>query len=635
MFDAIRNNKRIAQVVLAILIVPFAFFGLESYFSGAPGDAVVAQVGKFVIKRNEFDRALSEEQERLRQAIGERATADLIDSREFLQAVLDKLVTRRMLTLYASDARLKVSDEHLQQAIAQIDVFQEDGQFSPARYETLLRQQGGPAAFEALFVQDMLAGQLTGAVADASFAALDSTRRLLAAQLEERVVREVRFPIAPHLPKIRIDEAAIQKYYDDNLARFELPERAKADYVALDEATLQAGITISEDEIQRTYEGGDYTRPEERRVRHILIEVAPDADDVALADARDKADEIAAALRQDASRFPRLAKEASQDVGTKKLGGDLGFITRGQMENAFDEAVFEIARDEIGGPVRTGYGFHIIQVTDIRPGGEKRPLDEVREEIVNELRKQAGARKFAEDSEKFSEMVFNQAPDSLNPVAEAFGLEVRHTGWIERGSDAVGEFRDADLVAALFADDAVKQRHNTRAIEAGPSVLVSARVIEHEAARRVPLEEARGQIEAQLRREEALRRVREEGGAVLAALKKGEAVRVDWSEARTYQRGGGGQAMLPSSGAMRAVFSAPVAKLPVWVETELPDDAYVIYQIDAVGHPALKDDDPRLSEANRYYERLLAQRDFEAFLATLRMRYKVKTNLPPRQAEAE
>ncbi|MDR2093234.1 MAG: SurA N-terminal domain-containing protein [Azoarcus sp.] len=635
MFDAIRNNKRIAQVILAILIVPFAFFGLESYFSGVSGDTVVAQVGRSAIKRNEFDRTLSEEQERLRQAIGERATAGLLDSGELRQVVLDKLVTRRVLTLYASDARLRVSDEHLQQAIARIDVFQEDGQFSPVRYQTLLRQQGGPAAFEAAFMQDIFAGQLTGAIADASFAAVDSTRRLLAAQLEERVVREVRFPIAPHLSKIEIDEAAIQKYYDANPARFELPERVKAEYVALDEATLQAQVTIGEDEIRRTYEGSDYTRPEERRVRHILIEVASDADDVALARARDKAEELAATLRKNANRFPKLAKETSQDVGTKDIGGDIGFIVRGQMESAFDEAAFEAARDDIAGPVRTGYGFHILQVTDIRPGGEKRPLAEVREEIVDELRKQAGTRKFAEDSEKFSEMVFNQAPDSLNPAAEAFGLEIRHTDWIARGSDAVDEFRDGDLVAALFTDDAVKERHNTRAIEAGPGVLVSARVVEHEAARRVPLEEVRGQIEAQLRREEALRRVREKGAAVLASLKKGEAVRVDWSEARTYQRGGGGQAMLPSGDAIRAVFSAPVTKLPVWVETELPDDAYVIYQIDAVGHPALKDDDPRLSEANRYYERLLAQHDFEAFLTTLRARYKVKTNLPPRQAEAE
>ncbi|MDR1062711.1 MAG: SurA N-terminal domain-containing protein [Azoarcus sp.] len=630
MFDAIRNNKRIAQIILAVLIIPFAVFGLESYFTGAPGDAAVAQVGGSAIKRNEFDRALSEEQERLRQAIGEdRIAAGLLDSEELRQAVLDKLVTRRMLALYASDARLTVSDEHLQQMIAQIDAFQEDGRFSPARYEALLRQRGGPAAFEAQLAQDMLARQLTGAVVDASFAARDSARRLLIAQLEERVVREMRFPIAPHLSGIEIDEAAIQQYYDGNLARFERPERVKAEYAVLDETALQARIVIGEDEIRRTYESSEYIRPEERRVRHILIELDSDANEAAVTQARDKAGEIAAALRQDTSRFPRLAKEESQDTGTKDAGGELGFIARGQMEAAFDEAVFALAQDEIGGPVRTGYGFHVIQVTDIRPGGEKRPLDEVREEIAAELRKQAVARKFAEDSEKFSEMVFNQAPDSLNPAAEAFGLEIQRTDWIDRGAGSVGEFQDGNLVAALFADDAINQHHNTRAIEVGPNVLVSARVIGHEAARRVPLEEVRGQIEAQLRREEALRLVREKGDAVLAALNQGGAVTVDWSEARTFQRGGGGQSMLPSGEAMRAVFAAPVAKLPVWVGVELPDDAYVIYQIDAVGHPAVKDDDQRLSDAGRYYERLLAQHDFEAFLATLRARYNVTTNLPP------
>ena len=328
-----------------------------------------------------------------------------------------------------------------------------------------------------------------------------------------------------------------------------------------------------------------------------------------------------------------MAKEKSQDLATKDNGGDLGFILRNdEMVREFQEAAFALKRDEISAPVRTPYGFHILQVTEIRPGGVKRPLAEVRDEIVAGLRKQAAGQKFAEDADRFSEMVFNQAPDSLAPVAEAFGLEIRRSDWIERGGDAVGDIRSETLVAELFADDAIAQHHNTRAIETGLNALSAARVIEHEAARRVPLEEVRGQIEALLRREKALALAREKGGAVLAGLEKGEAAASDWSEARTYQRGGGGPADLPPE-AVRAVFSASVAKLPVWAGVELPDDGYVIYQIDAVVHPAFSDDDPRLGELKRYYERLLAMRDFDAFLATLRTRYKVEAKLPPRQAE--
>ncbi|MDR3214491.1 MAG: SurA N-terminal domain-containing protein [Azoarcus sp.] len=633
MFDAIRDNKRIAQVILAILIVPFAVFGLERYFADAPGGVTVAEVGGTPIHQTEFDRALNEEQDRLREALGERATRSLLASEELRQAALDKLVFRRLLALYADDMRLTVSAGQLQQAITRIEVLQENGQFSPALYQALLRQQGMNAAtFEAMFALDLRIQQLMGSIAGTTLIAGDSAHRLLAAQIEERVVREMRFPIAPYLAKIRIDDDAIQKYYDGNLARFEQPERIKAEYLVFDDAALQARIEVAAADVQKAYEGKDYVQPEERQVRHILIEVAPDADEAAVAEARGRVDGIAAALRKNPRLFPQLAQEKSQDLGTKDNGGDLGFIVRGQQEAEFDGAAFALKLNEIGGPVRTGYGFHLIQVTGIHPGGEKRPLAEVRDEIVAELRKQAAVQRFAEDADKFSEMVFNQSPDSLKPVAEAFGLEIRHTGWIDRGSESAGEINSENLVADLFADDAVNQHHNTRALEVGPNMLVAARVLEHEAARRVPLEEVRGQIEALLRREEALRQAREKGGAALAGLEKGEAVASDWSEAHTFQRGGGSQAALPPEAA-RVVFAAPVAKLPAWTGVELPDDAYVIYQIDAVEHPAIKDDDPRMGDLKRHYERLLAQHDFDAFLAVLRTRYKVETKLPPRQVE--
>ncbi|MDR0634246.1 MAG: SurA N-terminal domain-containing protein, partial [Azoarcus sp.] len=400
MFDAIRNNKRIAQVILAAIIVPFAVFGLDQYFADAPGGMTVAVVGGTSISQTEFDRALGEEQDRLREAIGERATRSLLDSEALRQAALDKLVVRRMLALYADETRLSVSAENLKREIARIDAFQENNQFSPARYEALLRQQGmSPAMFESRFGLDLRIQQLMNAVAGSSLSARDSVRRLFAAQIEERVAREMRFPIAPHLAGIEIDEAAIQKYYDDNSARFERPERIKAEYVVFDEAALQSRVEIRDDDIRKAYDDSDYTQPEERRVRHILIELPRDADDAAVAEARNRIDEIAAALRKDPGAFSALAKEKSQDLATKDNGGDLGFILRNdEMVREFQEAAFALKRDEISAPVRTPYGFHILQVTEIRPGGEKRPLAEVRDEIVAGLRKQAAGQKFAEDA---------------------------------------------------------------------------------------------------------------------------------------------------------------------------------------------------------------------------------------------
>ncbi|MDR2015966.1 MAG: SurA N-terminal domain-containing protein [Azoarcus sp.] len=611
MFDAIRDNKRIAQVILGILIIPFAVFGLGSYFGDGLRSREIATVGGTSILESEFDSALQEQQQRLRlqKQPGEDATPDLLNSREWRQAVLDQLVARRALALYSRDMRLTVFGGQLQQALASVKDFQENGRFSLERYQASLAQMGlqglTPAAFEARFAQDLSIQQLMDSIISSPPVARSSAHRLLMAELEERMVREMRFPVAPHLSNIKIDDAAIKKFYDDNPARFELPERVKAEY-----------LVFGEVDIQRAYR--DW--PGERRVRHILIESSPESD----AAARKEAEEIAVALRKEPDRFPALAREKSKDPGSSGAGGDLGYVAQdGEMEPSFEKAVFTLKQGEISDPVRTRYGFHIIQVTTIH----KRPLDEVRDEIVAWRRKHEPVQGFEEKAARFSDMVFNEAPDSLQPAAEAFGMEIRRTDWIDRGTVVLGEFHNDRLVASLFEDDALKQHHNTQAINVGPDTLVSARVLEHEAARRVPFEDVRGRIEAQLRRAEAMRMAREEGNAVLAALDRGEAVNHAWGMPRSFQRANSFQR--PSQDfppeAAEAVFAASLEQLPTRVAAMLPDDAYVIYQIDSVMHPSIDDNDQRIAVMAKQYGLLLGQSDFESFLASLRDRYKVVT----------
>jgi peptidyl-prolyl cis-trans isomerase D len=622
MFDVIRNNKRIAQVILAILIVPFAAFGLDAYFGGGRGGEEVARINGAPIYQSEFDRILREQE------------AAALDER-MRQELLDQLVTNRVLALYAGEARLTVGSEPLRQQIAQDANFQEDGRFSPQRYQTwLAKRRISAAAYEAAVAQSLRLQQLDDAVAGASVAAKDSVRRLLAARLEKRMVREMRFPVGARLGAIQIDEAAIQAYYDAHPARFVRPERVQAEYLVLDEETLAAGVETNEAEILQSYDAGVESKalmsPETRRARHILIEVAPDADEAAVAKAQAQADEVAGLLRKHPARFAELARQRSQDPGSKDSGGDLGYFRRGQMVQEFEDAVFAQEKEAIGPPVRSSFGFHVIQVTDIRPEAA-RPLSEVRDDIVASLRREAAVRRFNEWAGQFSDIVFEQF-ESLEPAAREFNLKIERSGWIERGAPGIGKFRSAALMDELFSDNAIDQRHNTRAVEAGINALVAARVVEHEAARRLPLEEVRAQIEAQLRRDEAHRQAREAGEAALAALDKGEKVAGGtWSEPRAFQRG---SPSLPPQAA-QAIFAVSPAKLPARVGVELPDDAYAIYRIDSIEHPAFADDDPRLERLTSEYERLLAQYDFSAFRAALRARYKVETHLPPRGEAAE
>ncbi|MDR0563727.1 MAG: SurA N-terminal domain-containing protein [Azoarcus sp.] len=631
MFDAIRNNKRIAQVILALLIIPFAFFGLGSYFADNPKGNELAKINGEPIYRADLDRLLRDVRER---------TPDLAETPEVRKEILDQLILERLFQLYARDERLSVSADLLRQVILQEKAFQVDGKFSEERYKQVMRSS---SMTEADIARQVLLQQLSLPISSSSFIAQDSARRYLAAALEERTVREIRFPVAPYLAGIQITDADIQKFYDENQERFSIPERVKAEYLVLDAESLRDKVKVSEEDILRAY----HNLPEERQVRHILIRPADGGGAAAEEAAKKEAEEIAKTLRGQPDRFPALAKEKSQDRSSGEAGGDLGRIARGTaIDPAFDAAVFALKQGEISNPVRTQYGFHIIQVTSIL---SKRSLDEMRDEIKADpqLLEQATQQQYSKEADDFIDMVFTKAADSLQPAAEAFNLKIQRTGWINRGADTLGGFRNKTLVENLFADDSLIDHHNTQGVEVAPLTMVSARVVEHEAKRNMPLEEVRGQIEAELRAQAAASRAREAGTVVLAALKKGEPSQQAWSEPRVLQRYKTGflpeplqavfstaqaQPELPPSAAT-ALFSASLEKLPALATAEIPDDAFVIYQIEKAESPDFDDGDARLPKLKNVMFRLFAGDDLDAFLAYLHTRYKVQVNPDALQAE--
>lgn len=617
MFEAVRSNKRFAQVVLAILIVPFAFFGMDAYFTDGPAGNEVATVGDSKIYAVEFEEALREQQARLREAMGGQVDRAMLDSLELRRAVIDNLVNQRLLALYAAENRLVVTQQQLAETIAEVPAFQDNGRFSMERYEALLRAQGmSPAGFEARLSQDIRIQQLALAVGEGAFAAEESARRFLLAQLEEREVRELAFSAADHVAGVSLDEGAAQAFYDANAQRFELPARVRAEYVVFDQAAVLAGVNVSDAEVRAFYEASAerFGVPEERRARHILLEVSDAADAEAV---RAEAVALIERLRAEPTAFAALARERSADPGSAARGGDLGFFGRGVMVQPFEEAVFGAQPGLVAEPVQSDYGFHVIEVTEIRAAA-LRPFEEVRDELAAELKSRTGGQRFAELAEQFANTVYEQA-DSLAPAAEQFGLQIQVSDWIPRGSAAIGPYRNEGLVDALFGHDALTEGRNVDAVDVGNSTLVAARVLEHQAAQRRPFEEVKAGIENELRLREAAARSVAAGEAALAALQRGESVDGRWSDAATVQRG----APLLAPEAMQAVFSAPTATLPAYVGVSMGGEGYAVYRIEAVRRPELAGDDPRLAAMTGQYGQLLGERDFSAFINALRERYKV------------
>jgi peptidyl-prolyl cis-trans isomerase D len=543
--------------------------------------------------------------------------------------VLDNLINQRVLALYAAENRLVVTPQQLQETIAGVPAFQEDGRFSLQRYESLVRAQGmSPATFEARLAQDVRVQQIVAAVGDAGFVPEASAKRFLDAQLEERRIREYRLAAERLGADATVSDEQIAAYYDANPARFERPARLEAEYLVFDRAAVEQKIDVAEEAVRASYEGNPqrFGVPEERQARHILLTLADGAEQGEVDKVMNEAQAIVDVLRQDPAQFADVAREKSQDPGSASRGGDLGFFGRGMMVGAFEDAVFALEKGQISDPVRSEFGVHIIEVTDIRPSTIK-ALDDVRDEIVAELRAQEAGRRFAELAEQFANTVYEQ-PDSLAPAAEAVGLELRTSDWISRES-APEPFNNERLLNAVFGDEAVQKGRNTEAIEVGSSVLVSARVKTFEAAKRLPLDEVRSRIVDELRREAGRKKALEQGQAALDALRKGESTTAEWGQERALQRGAPG---LPAA-AMQAVFSAPAEPLPGHVGVQLAEGDYVIYRIEAVQQPQIEAADPRVAAVASQYAQLLAGRDFGAFLSDLRQRYEVKINASALQVQ--
>lgn len=620
MFDAVRNNKRIVQVFLGLITLPFAFWGVESYIRNAGDSRDVATVGGTPITLQQYQQAWRNQQERLRGALGPNYNPALMESPEARLAVVNSLVDQRVLLLEANKRRLMASDDLLRDVISKIPALQEDGKFSAARYETALKAQGlTQTGFEAQLRQDLTLQQLVGSVSDTGMVAAAAAEAMLRIQAEERQVAELRIVPEQFAAQAKPSAEAMQKFYEENRASFEIPEQVRAEFVQLSVDALLAQLVVTPEEIKSWYEGHKdrYQQSEERRASHILI---PSGSDVA--QAKSKAEAVLKEVQQNPAKFADIAKRESKDPGSASKGGDLGFFGKGSMVKPFEDAVFSQKEGELSGLVQSDFGFHIIKVTGIK-GGKLKTLDEVKPEIEAELKRQAASRKFAEAAEAFSNTVYEQS-DSLKPAADRFKLPLQQTGWFSRrGGQNAGVLGNEKALAALFGEDVLKNKRNTEAVEIAPNTLVAARIVEHKLASLKPFDTVKGQIEEILKIQESNALAKKAGEEKLAQLKAGED-KLGWALVKNVSRMEGSRQVPPA--ALQAIFKTDAGKLPAYTGVEFPNNGgYVLYKIMKVSQPSSLDEGKR-KVLQKEYTSLVAQEDFAAYLAGLRARYKVEVN---------
>jgi len=625
MFEAVRNNKRVAQVILALISVTFAFWGVESYLNDRATAGEVASVGGSKITMAEFQRALREQQDRMRAQSEQPIDTATFQSPLFKRAVLDNTINQRVLALYAAENGLAVPDELLRQTISGIGAFQQDGQFSMERYERAVRAQGMTIqGFQERLRADLANQQVIDALSGGVIVPTAVASRFLQTQLEERTVHMVQFDAEAYAQKATVEDSELKQYYDENITQFALPARVKAAYVVLTPEAIKGKLAIADEELQAAYDArkASLEVPEERKASHILVEVPADATEAQVEAARARAQSLLDKLKADPSAFAAIAKSDSDDPGSRNDGGDLGFFGRGAMLPEFEDAVFTAAQPGlIPALVKTEFGFHVIQLDEIRaattPG-----FDASKEQLREELLLEAATRRFAESAEQFANMVYEQ-PDSLDPVAQTFGLEVKTSPtWVVAEDTKVGDYDSPALVKALFSADVFEDRHNTDAIDLGENRLIAARVAEEEPARQQSFEEVKAEIEKRLRTQKAATLAVQEGEEKLARLQAGENVELDWGADFTIQRG------VPSLPPilMQPIFSVDADNLPAYAGVAMSGAGYALFRVDAVKAAEVGQDDERIKAIQDQYGQMLGSQDLRAFLNALRTKYEVKIN---------
>lgn len=591
MLEAIRNRAQgwLAKLILALITIPFALWGIDSYFGSGGRNELVAEVGDSGVTRKAFTDMLKEQADRMRQTMGPDFDPAIVETREFREQILNALTEEEAMLQEATEAGLLVQDSQVAAILQQLPPFQEDGKFSAERYKRVLAQRGyTPAYFEhqlrrditlEILRQPMLAGSLVSATS------ADLVTRI-AGQRREVSWHEIKPSAVAN--QVNVTDKDVLGYFDAHKADYTEPEAVRVEYAVLSLEELAKAIQPTDKEIQDYFVANTAKLgpPEERSASHILI-AADEGDANARKQAKAKAETLLVAVNKTPKSFAELAKRESQDEGSAASGGSLGSFGRGMMVKPFEEAVFAMKPGEIR-MVETQFGFHIIRLDGIKSSTPA--LASVRGQIEDEIRRQQAQKQYAEAAENFSNLVYEQGA-SLKPAADALKLSVRMSDWLTKKGQHAEFFNSEKLVEAIFSVDAIKSRQNIEPVEVSRNTLVAVRVIDHQPVRQKAIAEVSASIREKLQVEQTVSLSAKQGQSQIDQLKQGrEPAGLDWSEFRVVgrQQPGG---LDPKT--VQAIMRADAEKLPSYIGAPTADGGYRIVRVtrvieDAVPNPMLR-----------------------------------------------
>lgn len=573
-----------AKILLGLIVITFSFFGIESYFI-AQTDNFVAKVGDKEITQQDFRSRFDEFRQQQLQASNGALDARFFEQPAIKRRILDQLIDEQVLLNANEKLGIAVPAERLRVEIAKISAFQREGNFDPALYRARLAAQGlTPAGFENRVAKQLATSEIPMAVATSAFvtdAEVDTYLRL------QGQLRDFRFLKLgkPQAADEKVSDDEVSSYYKEHQQDYMNPEQVSLNYIEIDAATLDVQLTADESTLKDRYEKEKtrFVSSEQRLASHILVKVGGKGGPEEQKKALEKAQKIAAEARS-GKDFTELAKSSSDDLGSKALGGDLGWLDKGTTDPAFEEALYALEKGKISDPVLSPEGYHVIEVRDVRPGST-RTFDEVRDELAKDYSESERERVFNEKSGRLIDLTYEDST-SLEPAAKELGLTIQKTPLFSR-SGGPGFAASPDVIKAAFSDQVLVQGNNSDKIDLGPNRLAVVRIGEHQAATPKPVEQVRADIQRSITQARVGKQAKEHAEGLFARLQKGESIDSIAEELKLKvddEKGIGRTAIKLDAALIKAAFalSRPTADTPAVQLVDLSNDEYALVKLDNV-----------------------------------------------------
>ncbi len=619
MLEAIRAHSQgwLAKLILILIAVPFALFGIDAYLKNAGSDAAVAKVAGSSVSVVEYRNAMQSLRNKM-QSEGQKDLS-LLDTPQARLTVLNRLINTRLLNAEAQDSKFKISNEQLSEFVITLPEFQQNGKFSQEVYDKLLTQnQMTPSKFENMMRGELVTQQVRDGIPPLAFAIKAVEDRAIKTELQQREVTIAEIKSADFISQVKVDDAEVKAYYEKHKDKFQVQEQVKLEFVRFSANDLIMKMQVTDEDSKRFYNenAAKFQGDEKRRASHILIGFGPGATPEAKAQAKKKAEEILAEVKKNPAKFAELAKKNSQDPGSAEKGGDLGMFGRGAMVKAFEDAAYSMKPGQVSDLVQSEFGFHIIKLTEV--SGQAQSYESLKPQIRAELMYQKALAKFSEEAENFNNLVYEQS-SSLKPAADNYGLQVQKTDWVS-ATDGAKFFKNDKLMSLVFSNEVLNDKRNTEAVEVANNTLVAARVVEHKAAAPRSFDEVKAGITDFLKIEKASKLAIDQGNAALTSLKKNQTVsNIDWIPAVTVDRK---NAQGLTELTMSNVFKIDTTKLPAYTGVSDSKKGFLLIKVVAV-HDA---DEDTVKAASADYKAALTAEYGAAYIATLKTKNKVSVN---------